>query len=169
MVLGWGKKHKKLEHHLQNKEVIKIAITALVNGETCDYRPALLKILQSISPEMYNLLKQNEGEAYSMVNYREKFMDKITDFRVQCDCHSHELHVTHDEDFISITIWRDGYTSSEYGLKDKLRHIWQIIRHGTPWVDMVLLNKESSKKLGEHLIKASEDLKESESVFELKS
>jgi hypothetical protein len=97
-------------------------------------------------------------------------MDKIIDFRVQCDCHSHELHVTHDEDFISISIWRDGYVSDNgYRLRERLRHIWQIIRYGTPWVDMILLNKESSKKLGEHLIKASEQVKESESVFELKS
>jgi hypothetical protein len=52
----------------ENKEIVKIAVTSLVNGETCDYRFSLLQILEVSCPEMFNLLKCNEGEAYSIVN-----------------------------------------------------------------------------------------------------
>jgi hypothetical protein len=94
-------------------------------------------------------------------------MEKIKDFRVKCDCSAHELHLTYDEDFIELSIWNDGW--QKYGLSHKLRHIWQIIWRGHPWTDQILLTKENSLRLSEELIVASKQLKDNESVMELRN
>lgn len=41
-----------------------------------------------------------------------------------------------------IALWRMGTGYYSYSLKDRLRHIWYIIKYGHPWIDFVVLDKE---------------------------
>ncbi|HDY89746.1 MAG TPA: hypothetical protein ENH82_16730 [bacterium] len=53
--------------------------------------------------------------------------------------------------FIELGYWQYGHEDG-HNWKYKLRAIWHIIKHGTPWVDMVILRSNVAKELGEYLI-----------------
>jgi hypothetical protein len=46
-----------------------------------------------------------------------------------------------DSDY-QVSLWRMGSGYYAYSLKDRIRHIWYIIKHGHPWVDFVVLDEK---------------------------
>lgn len=56
--------------------------------------------------------------------------------------------------FIELAFWQIGH-GNNYNWKFRLRTIWNIIKYGHPWTDMVLLKRNTARKLGEHLIEIS--------------
>lgn len=69
---------------------------------------------------------------------------------ILCNCGSHGILVEKDEEFnvddVEISFWAMG---GEYPmtLKDRIRYSLHILKYGKPYSDMVILNKESKKKL----------------------
>ena len=55
------------------------------------------------------------------------------------------------EEFICLSLFGRGLNVKRYNLKDRIRHIWQIIRNGFPYTDEIVLDKRSVKKLVESL------------------
>lgn len=71
---------------------------------------------------------------------------------VKCSCGSEILMMEYDEEIQSYYV--SMYDSfGGFGLKQKLRHIWQIIRHGTPYSDYMVLDKKSANKLAKFIDK----------------
>lgn len=76
---------------------------------------------------------------------------------IRCSCGSHGLLVSRevDEEFgiddVEMSFWEMG----EYPmtLKDRIRYSLYILKHGKPYSDMVILDKESKEKLIETLEK----------------
>jgi len=56
---------------------------------------------------------------------------------------------------ITLAYWGEGFNGRKLSLGQKLRLIWQIIKTGKPWNDMVCLTPEMAKELGEHLVQFS--------------
>lgn len=88
----------------------------------------------------------------------------------KCDCGTEgvvavrvnvDLNECLDSPFVELGYWQDGHEDG-HNWRYRLRAIWHIIKHGTPWVDMVLLRCDKAKELGEHLISISKG-KEDES------
>lgn len=74
------------------------------------------------------------------IKHEEKF--------ILCECSGHALSVMKfdDEDQYYISIWeRPG--GSNGGFFQKMKHIWKIIRTGSPYGDQVVLSEQKFKKL----------------------
>jgi len=77
-----------------------------------------------------------------------------------CGCSQHALGVSRETfsgdkgevyfDSIEFTIWQQP-TNGIYTIREKLRHIWQIIRWGHPYADFVDLDLESALELRDYL------------------
>lgn len=50
--------------------------------------------------------------------------------------------------------------SSWYGIKDRLRHIWHIIRYGDPWRDQIILEMTTAECLAHDLLEQVNIVKE---------
>tara|TARA_R110000868_G_scaffold329126_1_gene589946 strand:+ start:26 stop:307 length:282 start_codon:yes stop_codon:yes gene_type:complete len=70
-----------------------------------------------------------------------------------CDCFEHGLLVEKfkDEDEVSISLFERGLRGRILGWRERLRWCWQILRHGRPWSDFVILNTDNQKSLKEFL------------------
>jgi len=71
---------------------------------------------------------------------------------VYCACSAEAIAIEHEKwkggEETALAFWRyGGYKRKHH----RLRHIWHIIRHGTPYYDMVCLAKEERHKLIEIL------------------
>lgn len=81
----------------------------------------------------------------------------------QCDCGTEGIATSHEyeEDglpIMDLAFFNVGFNASKkLSIKDKLRWIWHILIKGEVWTDMVILNKETAKELGEDLITWSQD------------
>ncbi len=70
---------------------------------------------------------------------------------INCSCHGEELRVFVDrgesplERFVEVSFWQYGYGGSCW--RARLRHIWHILWRGTPWSDMVLLDRSGGEQL----------------------
>lgn len=62
-----------------------------------------------------------------------------------------------------IAFWRLGQAGRGTDWRCRLRHVWQVIRHGTPYADMVCLEPKKAQWLGEQLIEAANMLLEENS------
>lgn len=73
---------------------------------------------------------------------------------LMCACYSHELHIQKDHELNMwyISFWQQGYVSKT-PWKYRLKSIWHIIKHGTPYGDEVILNKEDMKQLRSYIEK----------------
>ena len=78
-----------------------------------------------------------------------------------CDCNAETLGVHKDQDgFVDIGFFNQSiYSLHALTWKGRIRQIWQILKHGSLWCDMVTLRPETAKRLGEDLIKMSEEVK----------
>lgn len=70
-----------------------------------------------------------------------------------CDCHTEGLRVCYDPDdgAVYLSIWQDGYQGA-YPWRDRVRHIWQIIKTGRPWEDQLVMRRESVAPLAQFLL-----------------
>ena len=70
-----------------------------------------------------------------------------------CECHEHGLLVEKfkDEHEVSLSLFERGLKGRTLGLSERLRWCWQILRHGMPWSDYIILNEENQKQLKEFL------------------
>ena len=59
---------------------------------------------------------------------------------------------------IWIAFWRFGTEGKCTCWKCRFRHIWQIIRHGHPWTDMVSLSSKDARRLANAILNATEIL-----------
>ena len=79
-----------------------------------------------------------------------KFEKNKTTF-ILCDCRSEVLVLDHDFEYglTELSIYEN---MSSYGHKmsfwQKLRYIYQVLVHNTPYSDQIILNKEQLKDLG---------------------
>lgn len=69
-------------------------------------------------------------------------------------CIGEGLHVTYAEDIDEtfLSFWEYGCKDSKTAWKYRLRHIWHIIKYGTPFDDEVMLDKIGRTMLIETLI-----------------
>lgn len=72
---------------------------------------------------------------------------------IKCTCHSEGIMIEADEDSLYLSIWERGYKDDNYFTwKQKLRYIWQILKHGKPYGDQIVLDRESCFTLSKALI-----------------
>ena len=78
----------------------------------------------------------------------------------KCDCNTEGIVVTKIDDaledcegspFIELSFWKYGQCG-RYDWRFRLKTIWNIIKHGTPYLDMVILRTDVAKEFGEYLI-----------------
>lgn len=72
----------------------------------------------------------------------------------ECECGHSVMSVMHDEfDDWTDLVWITIYGEHTAGWKDRLRHIWSIIKYGHPWASTeIILRKESAEQLAELLL-----------------
>ena len=69
---------------------------------------------------------------------------------IPCDCGVEVLRLTYDpdDDFgFDVSILARHSFQGIYGLRNKLRWIWKILREGTPFEDEMILDANGVKKL----------------------
>jgi len=72
---------------------------------------------------------------------------------IKCTCHSEGIMIETDEDCLYLSIWERGYKdNNSFTWKQKLRYIWQILKHGKPYGDQIVLDRESCFTLSKALI-----------------
>ena len=66
-----------------------------------------------------------------------------------CDCFSHGLLVEkfEGEEEVSLSLFERGLDGRILSWSSRLRWCWQILRHGKPWSDFIILNTENQKQL----------------------
>lgn len=83
---------------------------------------------------------------------------------LECDCHSHALHIEKDpcfekEDPIWYgSFWMRGYDKNDW--KWKWRIVWEVIKTGRPYGDEVVLRRKHLQELLEYI---QEQLKQTKS------
>lgn len=88
--------------------------------------------------------------------YEEAILESDKKFYMECDCLGEGIIVEKEDEsgVYDISFFNKGFQS-----KDKMpwsyrfRLIWKIIRTGVPYADMITVNKQKAKRLGEFLIK----------------
>ena len=64
---------------------------------------------------------------------------------IKCDCGEEILLITDDNDCaFCLAMFEKNY---KYSFLNKLRFIWRIVRHGTPYEDQMCLSDESVKEI----------------------
>ena len=78
--------------------------------------------------------------------------EKDSEFLI-CDCYGHGLLLEKfdDEEEVCLSLFEKGLNGRTLCWSERLRWCWQILRHGKPWSDFVILNIENQKKLKEFL------------------
>ena len=67
---------------------------------------------------------------------------------IVCDCGEHAVSVDLYDDGETYLVFMSFWSAGHHGgacrcWKCRLRHIWHIIRHGTPYTDMIIFDKYS--------------------------
>jgi len=77
---------------------------------------------------------------------------------LNCDCQSHLLKLVYDDDdpeiknrYLYISFFNEGHGSHQESFWRRLKLVWYTLIHGTPWADMVCLNRHEIEKLKEYL------------------
>lgn len=76
----------------------------------------------------------------------------------ECECYGEGIMITYDYFIdeppeLSLCFFQYGWMpKTELSFRQKCRWIWQIMTKGLPWTDMVMLNQDTAKALGEDLI-----------------
>ena len=78
--------------------------------------------------------------------------EKDSEFLI-CDCYSHGLLVERldDEEEVYLSLFERGLEGRILPWSSRLKWCWQILIHGKPWSDYVILNTENQKRLKEFL------------------
>lgn len=85
--------------------------------------------------------------------------NKVWEKFFECECHGEGIMVSAEwyEDLpnhptIDLAYWNEGYRGNKLSFWLRIRFAWRILRTGRPWHDMIQINKETAKELGEHLL-----------------
>jgi len=70
-----------------------------------------------------------------------------------CDCYEHGLLLEkfEGENELCLSLFERGLNGRNLSFKERLRWCWQILRHGNPWSDYIILNEENQKQLKDFL------------------
>ena len=74
---------------------------------------------------------------------------------IKCTCHSEGIMIEADSemDALFLSVWERGYRGDNtLTWKQKLRYIWQILKHGKPYGDQIVLDREGCFTLSKALI-----------------
>lgn len=73
---------------------------------------------------------------------------------ITCSCESEAilLEKYKSEEEIYLSIFGRGLNIQRYNIRDRLRHIWQIIIKGFPYTDEIVLKKEKARELAQTLL-----------------
>ena len=78
--------------------------------------------------------------------------DKI--LRLPCECGTELLHVETDKEYKNFYLCFYKYGQRTFvSWQNQLRLIWQIVKTGSPFGDMIMLNYKEAKKLSKFLEK----------------
>ena len=68
-----------------------------------------------------------------------------------CDCYHHALVISRfDDDATALSFWR--YGNWEGGWRERVRHIWHILKHGHPYADEIVLKDRDARRLARYLL-----------------
>ena len=78
---------------------------------------------------------------------------------IECDCRMELIQLTYEGpedgnnfDYLYLSLYELGsHRDCRFSWKDRFRHIWYIIRYGTPWKDQITLSSIERKKLTAYL------------------
>lgn len=72
---------------------------------------------------------------------------------IQCSCFGHALHVFRDTDTGELYFSMFERKGRNYGWRQRLRHIWRIIRLGYPYEDEAILTRSDARRLANWILK----------------
>jgi len=133
------------------ENAIKEAADKKINGEKAQKIAVdLLKKLEA--PKTPKTLNQKEYEERKVM--------------IDCSCGTEAIIVTTDNDWligqVELAFWKYGHNANLSGFSNKLRQIWNIIKVGHPYADMVILETDQIDKLIAFLNSVKEEQKEEE-------
>ena len=76
---------------------------------------------------------------------------------IECACHCHAVQVHQfddDHDCVFVSLWSRGQ-ENHTGWRQRLRHIWHIVRYGSPYNDEVVLHRDEALRLAQVLTEAA--------------
>jgi len=91
---------------------------------------------------------------------------------IDCSCGTEAIVLTTDNDWLEDTIelayWKYGHNQNLSGFHNMVRQIWNIIKTGHPYCDMVILDKKGIQKLRDFLNETKDEnlLKEGVAIVE---
>ena len=76
------------------------------------------------------------------------------EIHLECECHSHALHIerdSYDKDHCQWygSFWMRGYDAKDWKWKWKV--LWHVLRTGKPFGDEVVLSKEHLQELSDYI------------------
>ena len=73
----------------------------------------------------------------------------MSKFYLECMCHTEliQLEYEDDDDLLYMSYYTYSRKGNRYGIRNRLRHIWKIIREGHPYSDGIILDKAERKSL----------------------
>jgi hypothetical protein len=67
---------------------------------------------------------------------------------IECDCHTELIQLEYEPDGDLLYMAYYTYSHSKgFSIRNRLRHIWKIIRDGHPYNDEIILGRAERKKL----------------------
>jgi hypothetical protein len=85
---------------------------------------------------------------------------------IDCSCGTEAIIAITDNDWligqVELAFWKYGHNANLSGFSNKLRQIWNIIKVGHPYADMVILETDQIDKLIAFLNSVKEEQKEEE-------
>jgi hypothetical protein len=85
---------------------------------------------------------------------------------IECDCHTELIQLTYEEpenkdkepvDFLYIALYEYGSKrDNRFSWKERFKHIFYILKYGTPWKDQLILRTEERLKLMNYLNKVEQ-------------
>ena len=65
---------------------------------------------------------------------------------MRCTCGTEMIRAEYDDGELILAVYSYAF-SDRITIKERLRHILYIIKHGTPFCDMIILNREDTIRL----------------------
>jgi hypothetical protein len=96
-----------------------------------------------------------EQEPIVAQGWRKGLREKL----VTCECHIEGLHLMKfdDDADLYLSIWEERQYAHKTLWRQRLRHIWRIIRKGRPWDDELVLGPEAVGQVVRFLLAAPDE------------
>ncbi|NBW58384.1 hypothetical protein EBR43_11550 [bacterium] len=68
---------------------------------------------------------------------------------IACSCHSEGIYLVKqaDDDFLYLSFFSQGINPKRFNWRDKCRYIWNVLKHGKPFEDELVMDKLAVAKL----------------------